>query len=158
MRDQHIKTPAPRNPSSPVCSTTTNVQDGRLAPASTTTTNGTESDFGPGYLTPFRFPSDSPFIDPIERLLFIEAIEAARCLEERVIESVADANVGSLLGIGYPRWTRGVLQYIDGYRDGPRGFVARAHQIAAAHGARFRPPASVLEIADRGTCYASLPQ
>ena len=48
-------------------------------------------------------------------MLFIEAIETVRCLDEGVIESVADANIGSILGIGFPGWTGGVLQYINGY-------------------------------------------
>ncbi len=43
-----------------------------------------------------------------------------------MIESVADANIGSIMGIGFPAWTGGVLQYINGYEGGLEGFVARA--------------------------------
>ena len=46
-------------------------------------------------------------------MLFIEAIESVKCFDEGVIESVADANIGSIMGIGYPPWTGGVLQYIN---------------------------------------------
>ena len=69
-----------------------------------------------------------------ERMLFIESIEAVKCLDEGVIETAADANIGSILGIGFPGWTGGVLQYIDGYEgpagSGPAGFVARARELA----------------------------
>jgi 3-hydroxyacyl-CoA dehydrogenase/enoyl-CoA hydratase/3-hydroxybutyryl-CoA epimerase len=101
--------------------------------------------------------SDIPPVDLKERLLFIEAIEAARCLDERVIESVADANVGSLLGIGYPHWTGGVLQYVNGYQGGPAGFVARAWYLAAAYGDRFEPPASLVAKAGCGEFYDDEP-
>ena len=51
--------------------------------------------------------------------------------DEGVIESVADANIGSILGIGFPGWTGGVLQYINGYEPAARpGFVARARELA----------------------------
>ena len=63
-------------------------------------------------------------------MLFAEAIETVRCFDEGVLRSVADANVGSILGIGFPPWTGGVVQYINGYEGptgtGPRGFVVRA--------------------------------
>ena len=52
--------------------------------------------------------------------MFIEAIETVKCLDEGVIESVADANIGSIMGIGFPGWTGGVLQYINGYEGGLR--------------------------------------
>ena len=48
-------------------------------------------------------------------MLFVEALESVKCLDEGVIESVADANIGSIIGIGFPGWTGGVLQYINGY-------------------------------------------
>ncbi len=53
-----------------------------------------------------------------DRMLFIEAIESQRCLEEGVLRSVPEANIGSIFGIGYPAWTGGVLQFIDGYPGG----------------------------------------
>ncbi|HKG16882.1 MAG TPA: 3-hydroxyacyl-CoA dehydrogenase, partial [Solirubrobacteraceae bacterium] len=80
-----------------------------------------------------------------ERLLVVEALEAARCADEGVITSAAEANIGSLLGIGYPAWTGGVAQYIEGYPGGPAAFVARADHFAARYGERFAVPASVRE-------------
>jgi 3-hydroxyacyl-CoA dehydrogenase/enoyl-CoA hydratase/3-hydroxybutyryl-CoA epimerase len=93
---------------------------------------------------------DMPFDDVRERLLFAEAVEAVRCLDDGVIESVADGNVGSLLGIGYPAWTGGVLQYVDGYAGGTAGFVARAQQLADRYGDRFRAPSLLTELAAHG--------
>ena len=72
-------------------------------------------------------------------MLFIEAIESVKCLDEGVIETVADANIGSIMGIGFPGWTGGVLQYINGYDGGLAGFVARARELAAHYGDRFEP-------------------
>ncbi len=94
-------------------------------------------------------PSSISLRDLEERMLFVEAIEAVKCLDEGVIESVADANIGSILGIGFPGWTGGVLQYINGYDGGVAGFVGRARELASAYGERFQPPASLVEKAER---------
>lgn len=93
---------------------------------------------------------DTPFDDLKERMLFIEAIESVRCLDEGVLTSVADANVGSILGIGYPSWTGGVLQYVNQYDGGLPGFVARARVLAERYGERFDPPPLLVAMAERG--------
>ena len=75
-------------------------------------------------------PADVDLDELEERMLVIEAVESARCVEEGVIVTTADANIGSIMGIGFPPWTGGVLQYINGYQ-GP----------AAVHGrGRLRGP------------------
>lgn len=101
------------------------------------------------------------FIDLIERMLFAEALETQKCVDEGVLTSDADANIGSILGIGFPAWTGGTRQYIKNYarpaaavlpegkvadRDGGdypttgvAGFVARAEELAAKYGERFAP-------------------
>lgn len=91
-----------------------------------------------------------PFEDMRERMLFAEALDTVRLLEEGVLTSVADANIGSILGIGFPAWTGGVLQYINGYQGGLPGFVARARELAETYGERFQPPALLVEKADKG--------
>ncbi|WP_030243182.1 3-hydroxyacyl-CoA dehydrogenase NAD-binding domain-containing protein [Streptomyces sp. NRRL S-350] len=99
-------------------------------------------------------PADAvPFEDLKERMLFSEALDSVRCLEEGVLTSVADANVGSILGIGFPAWTGGVFQYINGYEGGPAGFAARARELAAAYGERFAPPALLERIAAEGRTF-----
>ncbi|MEU1508371.1 3-hydroxyacyl-CoA dehydrogenase NAD-binding domain-containing protein [Kitasatospora sp. NPDC005748] len=95
-----------------------------------------------------------PFEDLKERMLFSEALDSVRCLEEGVLTSVADANVGSILGIGFPAWTGGVFQYINGYEGGPAGFAARARELAAAYGERFAPPALLERVAAEGRTFS----
>jgi 3-hydroxyacyl-CoA dehydrogenase/enoyl-CoA hydratase/3-hydroxybutyryl-CoA epimerase len=96
---------------------------------------------------------DIPFKDMKERMLFSEALDTVRCLQENVLTSVADANIGSIMGIGFPAWTGGVLQYINGYEGGLPGFVARARELAERYGVRFEPPALLVEKAERGEVF-----
>jgi 3-hydroxyacyl-CoA dehydrogenase/enoyl-CoA hydratase/3-hydroxybutyryl-CoA epimerase len=83
----------------------------------------------------------------IDRMLFAEALETQKCLDERVLTTTADANIGSIMGIGYPPWTGGSAQYIVGYQGalgtGKEAFVARARELAAQYGDRFLPPDSL---------------
>ena len=74
-----------------------------------------------------------------DRYLFVMALETAHCIEEGILDSAAAANVGSILGIGFPAWTGGTAAFMDGYAGGLAGFVARADELAAAYGSRFRP-------------------
>jgi 3-hydroxyacyl-CoA dehydrogenase / enoyl-CoA hydratase / 3-hydroxybutyryl-CoA epimerase len=106
---------------------------------------------------PVDDPAQIELKDLEERMLFIESIESVKCLDEGVIESVADANIGSILGIGFPGWTGGVLQYINGYDGGIAGFVARARELAETYGERFAPPESLVEKAQRGETYTDRP-
>jgi 3-hydroxyacyl-CoA dehydrogenase / enoyl-CoA hydratase / 3-hydroxybutyryl-CoA epimerase len=119
--------------------------------------DGRRTGLWPGLREAFP-PVEDPFTislrDLEERMLFAEALETVKCLDEGVIESVADANIGSIMGIGFPGWTGGVLQYINGYEGGLPGFVSRARELAEAYGARFTPPASLVEKADRGESYS----
>ncbi|WP_433557804.1 3-hydroxyacyl-CoA dehydrogenase NAD-binding domain-containing protein [Pseudonocardia xinjiangensis] len=78
-----------------------------------------------------------------ERMLFVEAIETQKCLDEGVLTSVPDANIGSIFGIGFPAWTGGVVQYVVGYPGGTAGFVARADEFARKYGDRFQVPESL---------------
>ena len=103
---------------------------------------------------PMADPSTISLRDLEERMLFAEALESVKCMDEGVIESVADANIGSIMGIGFPGWTGGVLQYINGYDGAVAGFVARARELSAQYGERFEPPASLVEKAERGEVYA----
>jgi 3-hydroxyacyl-CoA dehydrogenase/enoyl-CoA hydratase/3-hydroxybutyryl-CoA epimerase len=97
--------------------------------------------------------TDIPFIDLQERMMFAEALESVKCFDEGVLKSVADANIGSLLGIGFPTWTGGVVQYINGYEGGLQGFVDRARELALSYGAHFLPPESLIARAARGEIY-----
>ena len=92
--------------------------------------------------------NEIPFEDMKERFLFVQSLETVRCMEEGVIEKIADANIGSIMGIGFPAWTGGVVQYINQY--GLREFVARAQELADKYGERFTPPALLVEKAEKG--------
>lgn len=98
-----------------------------------------------------RTPSQAEFRELQDRLLYITSIESIRCLEENVVRSVAEANIGSIMGIGAPPWTGGTLQYVN--YVGAREFVARAQQLAERYGQRFAPPKLLLAKAARGEAF-----
>ncbi|GGK87476.1 3-hydroxyacyl-CoA dehydrogenase NAD-binding domain-containing protein [Streptomyces flaveus] len=119
--------------------------------------DGKRAGLWPGLREHFtREGAEIPFRDMQERMLFSEALDTVRLLEEGVLTSVADANIGSILGIGFPGWTGGVLQYINGYDGyagagaGLPGFVARARELAERYGERFTPPALLVQKAEKG--------
>ena len=99
-------------------------------------------------------PADEqpPQRELIDRLMIVQANEAARCLQEGVLRSVADGNVGSIFGWGFAPFHGGALQYVNAM--GPKAFVARARELAAVHGARFEPAAIVVELAESGRTFA----
>ena len=70
-----------------------------------------------------------------DRLLYRQAVETARCLSENVLTSVAEANIGSIFGIGFPAWTGGAMQFI--YGIGVEAFERRASQLAERFGPGF---------------------
>ena len=70
----------------------------------------------------------------------VEVVEALRCLAEGVVASAADADSGSVLGIGFPAHTGGVVSFARAYPGGIDGFTARAHELADRYGDRFLPP------------------
>jgi 3-hydroxyacyl-CoA dehydrogenase/enoyl-CoA hydratase/3-hydroxybutyryl-CoA epimerase len=84
----------------------------------------------------------------VDRLMFAQANEAARCLDEGVLRSVADGNIGSIFGWGFAPFHGGALQFIDAL--GPTQFVSRARELAARHGERFEPAANVVRLAQEG--------
>jgi 3-hydroxyacyl-CoA dehydrogenase/enoyl-CoA hydratase/3-hydroxybutyryl-CoA epimerase len=83
-----------------------------------------------------------------ERILYRQAIETARCLEEGVLEHVHDGNIGSVFGIGFPAWAGGALQYVN--HVGTKQFVKRADELAKKVGPRFAPPKLLRELAAKG--------
>jgi 3-hydroxyacyl-CoA dehydrogenase/enoyl-CoA hydratase/3-hydroxybutyryl-CoA epimerase len=77
-----------------------------------------------------------------DRLLYRQAVETARCLQENVLTTVHDGNIGSIFGIGFPAWTGGALQFI--YGQGIEAFAARCAVLAQRHGAGFALTPEVL--------------
>ncbi len=87
------------------------------------------------------FPTtDNWDIDTVkDRLLFVQSLEALRAYEEGVVTSSRDANIGSIMGLGFPAWTGGVLQFVDNY--GADNFKQRAEQLCEQFGPQFTPVA-----------------
>lgn len=96
-----------------------------------------------------HFPpkADWDIEDVKTRLLYVQAMETARCLEEGVLETPQDADLGAVYGWGFPAWTGGTISYID--TIGIQAFVAEADRLAQAYGARFAPSPWLRERAAR---------
>ena len=86
-----------------------------------------------------------PETDIMERLIFIQIIEAIHCYEKNIITTVHDANIGSILGWGFPSSTGGVLQFVNNY--GVIRFRDRLIQLADQYDERFKPPSLLNEMA-----------
>ena len=82
------------------------------------------------------------------RLLGIQALETARCFEEKVLTDVREADVGSILGFGFAPFSGGTLSWID--MMGTKNFVAVCRKLEKKYGARFAPNKLLLDLAAKG--------
>ena len=99
-----------------------------------------------------RADADAALVDEIrKRLLYRQAVEAARCMEERVVTDARSADVGAILGWGFAPWTGGPISMIDGI--GLARFVAECDALAQRFGPRFTPPQSLRDMAEKGECF-----
>jgi 3-hydroxyacyl-CoA dehydrogenase / enoyl-CoA hydratase / 3-hydroxybutyryl-CoA epimerase len=104
-------------------------------------------DLQPEWLNP-----DTVDIDVLKnRLLAIQALESARCIEEGVVTDVREADVGSILGFGFAPFTGGTISYIDGM--GVKTFVDLCDDLAKRHGERFKPSKLLLDMAKKGETF-----
>ena len=102
----------------------------------------------PGLSQAFPVAAVQPEFEQVKkRLLYIQALETARCLEEGVVTHPADADLGSLLAWGFPAWTGGTLSLIE--TVGMRRFVAECERLAERSGPRFEPSAWLRERSQR---------
>ena len=83
-----------------------------------------------------------------DRLMFRQVIEALKCLETGVLRSVADGNIGSIMGIGAPAHTGGLIQFVNTYGFG--AFITRCEELTSAFGDRFKCPDIVFARAESG--------
>ena len=83
-----------------------------------------------------------------DRLMFRQVIEALKCLETGVLRSVADGNIGSIMGIGAPAHTGGLIQFVNTY--GFSAFITRCEELTSAFGDRFKCPDIVFARAESG--------
>ncbi len=110
------------------------------------------SDLQPQHLDP-----DTLSVEELkQRFLVVQAVEAARTVEDRVITDPREADVGSILGFGFAPFTGGTLSYIDFM--GTKKFVELCHKLEAKYGSRFTPPKLLEEMAAKGeTFYGRFP-
>ena len=96
--------------------------------------------------------TDIPYQDVKDRLLFSQVLEAIRIMEEGVLTSVGDGNIGSIMGIGFPPHTGGVYQCVNAY--GVQAFAERAAELALSYGEEvFQPPQLLLDMASEGRVF-----
>lgn len=86
--------------------------------------------------------------DLVDRLLYVQANETAKCYEENVVRTVADANIGSIFGWGFAPNQGGTLQFINSV--GVDKFVERSRELAKKHGERFAPAKILVDMAEKG--------
>ena len=82
------------------------------------------------------------------RLLGIQALETARCFEEKVLTDVREADVGSILGFGFAPFSGGTLSWID--MMGTKRFVELCRKLEKKYGARFAPNKLLIDLAAKG--------
>jgi 3-hydroxyacyl-CoA dehydrogenase/enoyl-CoA hydratase/3-hydroxybutyryl-CoA epimerase len=102
----------------------------------------------PGLAEAFPHTTDLDQKTMIERIMMIQCIETVRCMEEGVLTSVPDGNIGSIFGWGFAPFKGGTLQYINDY--GFKEFIARANELTAKYGERFKVPALLEQMAKEG--------
>ena len=90
--------------------------------------------------------------DLIDRLMFIQANESAKCYQENVVRSVADTNIGSIFGWGFAPHQGGTLQFINSM--GLETFITRSRELAAQYGERFEPAKILLDMVDKGEVFS----
>ena len=111
--------------------------------------NGKEKSLWPGLVEVYPPVADQPSQQElVDRMLYAQANEAARCYEEKVVRSVADTNIGSIFGWGFAPHQGGALQFINAV--GAKQFVERARELAKLYGPRFEPAAIVVKQAQEG--------
>jgi len=98
--------------------------------------------------------TEIPEKDIIDRLLFTQIIEAISCYEKNIITSAKDANTGSILGLGFPSDSGGILQFVNNY--GVLKFIDRSLQLTERYGKRFTPPRLLNEMAKTKKDFNSL--
>jgi len=86
-----------------------------------------------------------------QRVLYVQAIEAARAMEDGVLLSPADGDVGAILGVGFPAYTGGPFSFMDGI--GIAEFVREAERLAALFGPHLQPPALLKRMAAEGATF-----
>jgi 3-hydroxyacyl-CoA dehydrogenase/enoyl-CoA hydratase/3-hydroxybutyryl-CoA epimerase len=86
-----------------------------------------------------------------ERLVFAFLNESARCLQEGILRSPRDGDVGAIFGLGFPPFLGGPFRYLD--HLGARFAVETLERLNERHGARFSPAPVLVEMAREGRSF-----
>jgi len=114
--------------------------------------NGREKSLWPGLAELYPVASAQPSQQEIiDRFMFVQANETVKCLEEKVLRSVADANIGAIFGWGFAPHNGGPLQFLNAY--GIKQAVARLNDLASKYGDRFKPARLLVEMAEKGQTF-----
>ena len=98
------------------------------------------------------YAAEQPSADEVkDRILYAQALEAARCMAEGIVQDPREADVGSILGWGFAPYTGGTLSFID--TVGAKAFVARAKELEAKFGDQFAVPGLLEEMASKGETF-----
>lgn len=100
----------------------------------------------------YPLAAQQPDVEEIKkRLLYIQALEAVKCMEENIVTKPADADIGSILGWGFAPYTGGVISFID--TIGLKKFVDECNSLAKKYGKRFKPTRKLKEMAAEGKTF-----
>jgi len=116
---------------------------------------GAKKHLWPGLVEHYPLAAEQPAPDEVrKRILYVQAIETVRCMDEGVVTHPADADIGSIFGWGYPPYTGGTISFIE--TVGLQEFVDEADRLAATYGARFAVPDSLRSMAATGETFYQL--
>ena len=86
----------------------------------------------------------------VNRMMVAMCLETARCLEDKIVETAVEADMGLALGIGFPPFRGGALRYIDSIGVGE--FVDLADSLKDS-GELYQPTAQLRELAKSGGAF-----
>lgn len=100
----------------------------------------------------FPVAEEQPSVEEVrQRILYVQAIDSVRCMDEGVVTHPADADIGSIFGWGFPPHTGGTISFIE--TEGLTNFVAEADRLAEAYGDRFAVPDSLRKMAENNETF-----
>ena len=116
---------------------------------------GVQKRLWPGLAEHYPLADEQPAPHELrKRILYVQAIETVRCLDEGVVTHPADADIGSIFGWGYPPYTGGTISFIE--TEGLKKFVSEADRLAETYGQRFAVPDSLRSMAEKGETFYQL--
>ena len=114
--------------------------------------NGKRTGYWKGIHDKYPLAEEQPSVTEVqERLMYAQVLEAVRALEEGVLEDIREGDVGAILGWGFAPWSGGPFSWLD--IVGAEQAVKRCDELEAAYGERFKCPALLREMAEKGETF-----